>query len=173
MHKDLVFWMCYKSMPHKSGKHASPENEFHTKVAKSCFNETWNFLDKKSRSKEEDIQMIMLSHASRYHWGKVGTPRNMAVADWQISRVYADLKQPDMALLFAKSSLEACEKNKLTDMLLSGYEGMARGYAVANQPQEAQRYLQNARKQLELVKDEEDRKIYAQQIEETEALLRK
>jgi hypothetical protein len=50
---------------------------------------------------------------------------------------------------------------------------MARAYAVANDTGEAKRYLDMVRKQLASVNDEEDRKIYGQQMDETEALIRK
>ena len=146
--------------------------EFHRKTAVACFNKAWNFLDKKERSSEEDLQMLLEAHTSRYHWGYIGNANNFAVGDWQISRVYAALKQPALALLFAKSSLELCEKNSLKDLLLSAYEGMARAYATGNDTGEARRFLGMARKQLELVHDEEDRKIYSQQIDETETLLK-
>jgi len=148
-------------------------NEFHRKTAVACFNKAWDFLDKKERSREEDLEMLHEAHTSRYHWGHIGNAHNFAVGDWQISRIYAALKQPGLALLFAKASLELCEKNGLKDLLLSAYEGMSRAYATANDTGEARRYLEMARKQLELVKDKEDRKIYSQQIDETEALIKK
>jgi len=148
-------------------------NEFHRKTAVACFNKAWDFLDKKERSREEDLEMLHEAHTSRYHWGHIGNAHNFAVGDWQISRIYAALKQPGLALLFAKASLELCEKNGLKDLLLSAYEGMSRAYATANDTGEARRYLEMARRQLELVKDKEDRKIYSQQIEETEALIKK
>jgi Cdc6-like AAA superfamily ATPase len=50
---------------------------------------------------------------------------------------------------------------------------MSRAHATANDTGEARRYLEMSRKQLELIEDEEDRKIYSQQIDETEALIRK
>ena len=117
--------------------------------------------------------MLLEAHTSRYHWGHIGNAHNFAVGDWQISRVYAALKQPALALLFARSSLDICEKNGLKDLLLSAYEGMSRAYATADDTGEARRYLEMSRKQLELINDEEDRKIYSQQIDETEALIRK
>jgi len=162
-----------RSMSQKKDEQMSGGAEFHRKIAVECFNKTWDFLDKKSRNQDEDVQMLLASHTSRYHWGHIGNAYNFAVGDWQISRVYADLKQPALALLFAKSALDACEKNSVTDLLPSAYEGMARAYATANNTEEAKRYLDMARRQLELVKDEEDRKVYAQQIDETEALLKK
>ena len=67
------------------------ELELHRKTAKKCFNEAWDYLDKKSRDAQEERQMLHLAHASRYHWGLVGTPKDQAIGDWQISRIYATL----------------------------------------------------------------------------------
>jgi len=115
--------------------------------------------------------MLLQAHTSRYHWAMVGNASNLAVGEWQISRVYADLKQSESSLLFAKSALDLCVKNKLSDLLPSAYEGMARAYATAKDAQEAIDYLAKARKELESVKDKEDRKLYADQINETEELI--
>jgi len=147
------------------------ELEFHRKTAKQCFNKTWDYLEKKNRTPDDDRQMLILAHASRYHWGLIGNPRNLAVGEWQISRVYADLKHAEASLLFAKSSLELVMKNNLSDLLPSAYEGVARAYAIAHQPRLAKDYLVKARKELELVKDEEDKNTYTDQINETESLL--
>lgn len=147
------------------------ESEFHRKTAKHCFNKTWDYLEKKNRTPDDDRQMLILAHTSRYHWGLVGNARNLAVGEWQISRVYADLKQAEPSLLFAKSSLELVVKNNLSDLLPSAYEGLARAYAVAPQPQLARDYVVKARKELESTKDEEDKKIFSEQINETESLL--
>jgi hypothetical protein len=150
---------------------SNPETEFHRKIAKQCFNGTWDLLDKKNRTPEEDRQMLLLAHTSRYHWAFVGNASNLVVGEWQISRVYASLKQAEPSLLFAKSALDLCIKNKLSDLLPSAYEGMARGYATANDNQQARDYIAKARKELELIKDKEDRKLFADQISETEALI--
>ncbi len=147
------------------------ESEFHRKTAKQCFNKTWDYLEKKNRTPDDDRQMLILAHASRYHWGLVGNARNLAVGEWQISRVYADLKQAEPSLLFANSSLELMIKNNLSDLLPSAYEGLARAYAIAQQPQLARDYVVKARKELESIKDEEDRKIFSDQLNETESLL--
>ena len=115
--------------------------------------------------------MLILAHTSRYHWGLVGNARNLATGEWQISRVYADLKQAEPSLLFAKSSLDLTIKNNLSELLPPAYEGMARAYAVAQQPQLARDYIVKARKELESIEDKEDKKIYADQINDTESLL--
>jgi len=152
-------------------KTSSSELDFHRKIAKQCFNETWELLDKKDRTPEDDKQMLLLTHTSRYHWATVGNTSNLAVGEWQISRVYANLKQAEPSLLFARSALDLCVKNKLSDLLPSAYEGMARAYATANDAPHARDCVARARKELESVKDNEDRKLYADQISETEALI--
>jgi tetratricopeptide (TPR) repeat protein len=148
------------------------EIEFHKKTARKCFNEAWDYLDKKSRDANDEQQMLHLAHASRYHWGFVGNARNFAVGDWQLSRVYAALNEPRLALHFAKSALEITEKNDLSDNLPSAYEGMARACAVAKEKRSAMGYIKKARQALEKAEiSNEDKKVYSDQINETEALL--
>jgi len=107
------------------------ELDFHLETAKRCFNRTWEYLDRKNRTTDDDEMMLHLAHAARYHWGFVGTAENLAVGDWQVSRVYAELKQPQLALHFAKSALKIMQDNNLVGILHTGYEGMTRAYAVA------------------------------------------
>ena len=155
-------------------KMSKQEREFHRRVAAECFNKAWDLLDKKARSYEDNLQMLYLSHASRYHWGLVGTAESRAVGEWQLSRIYATLGQPQMALKFAKSCLATCEDNNLSDILHTAYEAMARAYAIANDNSRARRYLTRARRQLnKLNLDNHDRGIYLDQITETEGLIRK
>ncbi len=116
--------------------------------------------------------MLHLAHASRFHWGLVGSPRNRAVGDWQISRIYAALNQPGLSLKFAKSSLEICQKNDLQEVLATAFEAIARAYAVARDYSSARSYIEKAREQLSKVSlEEEDRETYMGQIRETEALI--
>ncbi len=148
------------------------ELEFHRKTARECFNRAWDYLDKKDRDAHDEQLMLHLAHVSRYHWGFAGSARNLAVGDWQISRVYAALNQPDFALLFARTALETCQKNNLSEILSSGYEGMARAYAIAKDYQSAKNYINKAREQLLLsTADDEDKKTYSDQIRETEELI--
>ena len=150
------------------------EREFHRKTAVRCFNEAWEYLEKERRTKQDNQKMLQLAHVSRYHWGLAGTPRNEAVGDWQISRVYAALKQPQLSLFFARSSLEACKREKLPEVLTTAYEAVARAYAVAQDYGLARKYLKLARDQLETLDlRAEDKKVYRCQIDETEKLIRR
>ena len=150
------------------------EREFHRKTAARCFNEAWVYLSKKHRGVPEDRHLLNLVHASRFHWSLVGTKRNQAVGDWQISRAYAALHQPRLALQFAKSSLELCRKHDLAEFLGTAYEAMARAYAVAEDLPSARVFLKKARAQLDASSiDDEDREIFLGQIRETERLTRR
>ena len=151
-----------------------PESEraFHRKVARDCFNLAWDLLDKKRRTAGEDLQMLNLAHTSRYHWGLVGTPKNRAVGEWQLSRIFAELGQPRIALRFAKLCLASCKENDLSDILHTADEAMARAYAVGGNYREARVYLERARTRLDsLTLDKGDRKVYLDQIAETETLV--
>jgi len=86
-----------------------------------------------SREEESDTRRRQADvDPSSYHWGLVGNARKLAVGEWQISRVYADLKQADPSLLFAKSSLESVMRNNLSDLLPSAYEGMPERMRLRN-----------------------------------------
>lgn len=148
------------------------ERKFHRKMAVRSFNKTWEYLDKKNRSLADDTQMLDLVHASRYHWGLIGTPRNQAIGDWQASRVYASLWQPELALRYAKLSLSTCRKNGLGEIVPSAYEAIARAYAAARDSKRAGEYLAKARQLLKkLPIDNEDRGIYLEQINDTQRLI--
>jgi len=149
------------------------ERVFHRKVAASCFNRAWDLLDKKSRTEEDDLQMLYLAHTSRYHWGLVGAPKNRAVGDWQLSRIYSELGQPQLALRFARSCLTTCKARGLSDVLHTADEAMARALAVAKDYPKARRYLDAARRQLDkLPLSREDKVVYLNQIRETERLIK-
>jgi tetratricopeptide (TPR) repeat protein len=148
------------------------ERDFHRKSAAAAFNKTWDYLEQKHRSSEDDAEMLQLAHASRYHWGLVGTPLNQAVGDWQISRVYASLGQADLALRYAERCLSACRKKGLGEIVPSAYEAVARAYAVAKDSKRANEYLAKAKVLLDRIPlDKEDRGIYLQQIEDTQRMI--
>jgi hypothetical protein len=87
----------------------SAPREEHRKFAVELFNLTWSLLDKKDRTKEDDDRMIHAAHASRFHWGEIGTPLEFERGEWQISRVYSALKRSEPATYHAKRCLEICK----------------------------------------------------------------
>ncbi len=100
----------------------------HRKLAVKLFNHTWDLMKKKDRTEEEDERMVHAAHASRFHWGEVGEPLNLAVGEWQIARVYSTLRRPSSALRHARRCLEIIEENGITGFhRASAYEGVAKG----------------------------------------------
>jgi len=162
------------AMPTAEEHGSQTDKEVHRKVTAECFNRTWDFLEQKNRSLDDDQMMLNLAHASRYHWSLIGKPWNFTTGDWQISRVYAALNQPDLALSFAKKALETSQKHNLSERLISAYEGMARAHAAATEYPLAREFVSKARVQLLAVSlDDENRKTYSDQIDETERMIPK
>ena len=60
-------------------------------LAVGLFNHTWTLLENPNRTPEQDDEMLHAAHASRYHWGEVGEPVNLARGEWQ---VLARLRRP-------------------------------------------------------------------------------
>ena len=100
-------------------------------MAAQLFNSTWGLLERKRRTRVEVDTMIHMAHASRYHWGVVGGPKELAIGEWQISRVYAVLDRPEPSLYHAQRCLEICEASGIGDFPLAyAYEALARAFAI-------------------------------------------
>ncbi|MGD0256895.1 MAG: hypothetical protein ABSB90_03315 [Thermoplasmata archaeon] len=150
------------------------ERELHRKMGTRCFNEAWDYLEKRHRTARDDRQLLHLVHASRYHWDLAGTAQNRAIADWQVSRAYAALRSPTLAIQFARSALDLCEENDLAEFLATAYEAMARAHATAGELRPARQFLSKARAQLDVSPlDAEGREVYRSQIRETERLVQR
>lgn len=135
--------------------------EEHKKFAVGLFNLAWSLLNKKDRTKEEDDKMIHAAHASRFHWGEIGTTVHFERGEWQISRVYSVLKRSEPALYHAQRCLEICKENNIDDWDIAfAYEAVARAYAVAGQGAECRKYAELAEKAGKQIKEKEDRDIF-------------
>jgi hypothetical protein len=143
----------------------SQPKEIHRKFAIDLFNLTWSLLDKKDRTLEEDDKMIHAAHASRFHWGEIGTPLEFERGEWQISRVYSVLKRSEPALYHAKRCLEICKKNNIGDLDIAfAYEALARAYAVDGLKAQCEENLELARKTGQQIKKEEDRNYFLSEL---------
>jgi len=135
--------------------------ERHEKFAVELFNLVWDLMDREERTPEEDDRMLHAAHASRYHWGEIGTPLEFERGEWQISRVYSVLKRPDGAMHHARRCLEICEANGIGDFDLAfAYEALARANSVAGDHSGVSRYMRLAEKAGEAI-GEEDNKNYS------------
>jgi len=137
------------------------EEQFHKKMAVDLFNHTWDLIGKADRTPEDDLEMVHSAHASRWHWGRVGTPLNFQRGEWQVSRVHALLKRAEPAQYHAKSCLALTEANNIKDFDLGfAYEAMARAHAVAGNDAETAKYLELARDAAEQIEKKEDREYF-------------
>jgi hypothetical protein len=139
----------------------SVDPETGRRLAVELFNEVWRLLRQPGRTQAEDDRMLHAAHASRHHWGEVGTRVNLARGEWQCSRVYAVLGRPEPALHHARRCLEllggAPEAEDFD--LPFAYEALARAHAVAGDDAESARWLARAREAAAAIADEEDRAI--------------
>lgn len=141
------------------------EKECHKKFAVNAFNLVWNLLDKEERTREEEDKMVHAAHASRFHWGEIGTAVEFERGEWQISRVYSVLNKPQSALRHAKRCLEICKENNIKDFDIAfAYEAMARAYAVSGKEAECEKYISLAKEAGDQIKGKEDRDYFFSEL---------
>jgi DNA-binding transcriptional MerR regulator len=135
-------------------------------LAVELFNGVWRLLEKEDRSAADDERMVHMAHASRYHWGQVGTPSNLSIGEWQCSRVYAVVGRAEPALHHAAEALRITQENGIGDFQLAfAYEALARAHAVAGDAEEARRWTEQALAATESVSQEDDRELLRSDLE--------
>ncbi len=155
------------------GKDDKPlDRDTHRRFAVDLFNLTWSLLDMEERTVEEDDKMVHAAHASRFHWGEIGTPLEWERGEWQISRVYAVLNRPQPAVYHAERCLALCEANEIGDFDLAfAYEALARAHAVAGDAAKSREYVELAKQAGEQIEDDGDREYFFSELETVLALL--
>ncbi len=139
---------------------------FHNYMATKLFNDTWELLDKADRSLEEDVLMIHTAHASLYHWLQFGEAKNFSIGEWQVSRVYAELKMGESALKHGIANVDLCKKNKLTGFELGyAYESVARAYKILGNEIEKDNYLKKAISEADNIIDAEEKEYLKNDLE--------
>ncbi len=136
------------------------------RLAAGLFNHTWDLLGLESRTPEQDDAMVHAAHASRWHWGNIGGPTELAVGEWQCSRVYAVLGYGDASLRHAERCLQLCEANEVDAYVpASAHEAIARAYAVLGDKESAVRHRDLAAGIAEQLDDPDDRAIVDADLE--------
>ena len=142
----------------------------HEKLAKACFNKTWELLDKTDRNAEDDTEMIHTVHASRYHWGVLvangqGSALNLQRGEWQIARVYTVLEREEPALYHAELCLKITQDNDIGDFDLAfAHEALARASALAGNKEDYEKNLKLAKEAGEKIKDKGDREYFFEDL---------
>jgi DNA-binding transcriptional MerR regulator len=161
----------FKTMTDTEAKQAAgPEAGMATpderRQAIDLFNGVWRFLEKEDRSREDDDTMLHMAHASRYHWGQVGTAANLARGEWQVSRVYSVLERSEPALYHAQRVLDICRANGIGDWDIAfAYEALARASAVAGDKEQARAWTDQALAAAEDIAEDEDRELVITDLE--------
>ena len=155
-----------------STNESAARQEWHRKFAVELFNATWELLDKSDRTADDDLTMIHTAHASRYHWGEIGTPVEFERGEWQISRVYAVLGLADDALRHANACLEICRKNKIGDFDVAfAHEAVARALALSGDRDRATSHVESGAAAAEAIADENDRDYYLSELDAVRGML--
>jgi len=130
----------------------------HRYLAAFCFNQTWGHLENADRSAADNEEMRALAHASLWHWQqrKDCTSRNLTIAFWLLSRVYAVLLRPTDASEYGFLALKFAEREPAY-FLGYAYEALARAAALHGDRVATERNLALAWEQVALVRDDEGR----------------
>jgi hypothetical protein len=102
----------------------------HRGIAARNFNYSWELL-KRDRTDDEDLELLEVAFASRHHWRAEGNAaEQIAVADWMVSRCFAELGDGPLAVRFAAAALAAEPDGAPVWMRASFQEGLARAHAA-------------------------------------------
>jgi hypothetical protein len=163
---------CGESEQIMSTQDTSAQQEWHRKFAADTFNLVWDLLDKEERTAEEDDKMLHAAHASRFHWGEIGTPLEFERGEWQISRVYAVLGHPQPSIYHAQRCLAICKEHGIGDFDLAfAYEALARAYAVSGELEKSQEYIKLAEQAGEQIEEQENRTYFFSELRTVSGLL--
>jgi DNA-binding transcriptional MerR regulator len=152
--------------PAESATAAPMTAEDERRLAARLFNGVWDLLEAEDRGPADDDRMLHMAHASRYHWGQVGTPERLARGEWQCSRVYAALRRAEPCLHHAQRVLDICQAEGIGDFDLAfAFEALARGHATAGDAAAARAMTDRCLAAAAGIADEEDRKIVLADLE--------
>ena len=140
-------------------------DDAHRQIGVERFNATWDLIDKRDRTPEDDVELLLSAMTSRWHWGQVGGPEEISTGDWQVAHAASLIGLGDLALMFARRNLATAESQGWTGWrLASAHEGMARASAVAGDANGRERHLSAARAALDAEPDAEESQIIAEQL---------
>lgn len=138
-------------------------SQAHYQFAVDFNNQTWELLEKKERTRIEDVLMLDFAHASLAHWRAVGGPVRHQRGEWLLSRVHAVLGEGQAALKHAHLCFQLLEDNKgdMNDFDSAfAYEAIARAYAVSGEKKESLKFIEKAKLAGDTIDNKEDRDIF-------------
>lgn len=141
--------------------------EAHRHFSTSCFNATWELMERRGRTPAEDDAMIQMAQASLWHWTQRDdvTETNLTVGYWLLSRAYCLVHRPQAAQDAAVRSLAHAAGE---DPFYRGYahEALARAALLAGELPTFTAHLAEARYRVAEVSDEDDRSVLAADLDQ-------
>jgi len=133
----------------------------HKYFSAECFNRAWDYIDKSIRNKGEEDMMLQLSLASLWHWKqrKDCTSTNLSVGYWQVSRVYALLRQAENAKHYGELCLDVSRGEDVLPFYRGyAYEALARAEMVSGNEDEMEKNLIQAHQVATSLPDPDEKK---------------
>jgi len=140
-------------------------DEEHRRHARHTYGLCWEFLGRTLHDYERR-DLVGYALTSRYHWQQAGGPQELAIADWMVSRAYAAVSQPVLAIEYALTSLNHGYEEFPAWLKASLNEGIARAYACASDHKQRDEYISLALIELDKEADVDDAEIIRGQIAE-------
>lgn len=139
----------------------------HKNLGIKYFNGTWDLIDKRDRTPEENLEMISMAHKSQHHWRHGGgTALNLARGEWQISHMYAVLGFGEAALNHAMSYKKQVEDNKFGDFdLVFVYEALAFAYNLLGMEEKKNEALKKGYELIDQVEKQGDKDYCKSQLD--------
>jgi hypothetical protein len=152
----------------------------HRRFAPVCFNRAWELLDKADRSDAENEELLVIAHASLWHWLQrpEATKENLSVGHWLVSRVSSVCGLTDSAVLHAQRAIGFSES--LSPFYRAyAYEALARAFSSLPQstsrtgrsPVSAEDALRTAKEFARTVTDPEEQKLLTSDLKAVETLI--
>ena len=142
--------------------------EAESAFAKKLNGRVWQLLETPDRSSQDDELMVHAAHASCYHWLQVGTALHHQRAEWLISKVYSTLGRADSALRHAELCRELTRESSdlMEDFDVAySHECLARANGSAGNLDEARNQLRLADEAGQAIANEEDRRIFLDDLQ--------
>jgi hypothetical protein len=144
---------------------AFDEAAAHRFFSATCFNRTWELLDKTERSAEEHEDLIACALASLWHWRQRPDcgRRNLSIGFWQVSRVYAVLGQAQNAWRYGELCLKVSEGEE-PFYLGYAYEALARAAKMAGDNELSRQYRRHGEELAGQLPDGEEREMLTKDL---------
>jgi hypothetical protein len=124
-------------------------------------NRAWALAEQAARTAQEDAEMLHAAHASRHLWSKVGTERNLALADVLLGHVHALLGSGSSAMRYAGDALDYFSSHQSEAWELAfAHAALANAAHAAGHNELHREHYARAVEVANTMASEEDRKVF-------------